>query len=217
MYSNVKCQMEIIFRTFALLSGALFVSSCQTVESEVTTFSALAPNSFGEPFLIVPSEEQSTSAEFAQYASSIAQRLSSKGWYRVTTRKEARYFVLIDYGVSGSSTSVQSYPIYGQTGSNQSVTVSTAGTSTAVSSVYTMPTWGVVGTQTYSYTYHQRYFQMKIIDSLSDLPVYETKAASDGAEAMFGQVAECIFDMALEDFPFQKITTASVPMAECGS
>ena len=92
---------------------------------------------------------------------------------------KAKYVVILDYSVAGSSTKV--------------------------------------GSQSYSYTYYQRYFQMKVIDTISDTPVYETKAASEGSSATFGQVAECIFDMALADFPLQSSSSGSVLMDECGT
>jgi hypothetical protein len=205
---------------------ALVASACQRVQSEVTSFSSLSSSAYGEPFFVLPNEEQASSAEFMQYANSISRRLEQKGWYRVMDSAKAKYVVLLDYGVAGSSTKVGSVPVYGQTGggsTSHSGTFNSYGGGygssygTYSGTSYTMPTWGVVGSQSYSYTHHQRYFQMKVIDSITDTPVYETKAASEGSASNFGVVAECIFDMALADFPLQSSSSGSVLMDECGT
>ncbi len=224
MYSNIS--LKGLFKASFLIAVGLTVASCMRVQGEVSSFSSLSPTTYGEPFFMLPNEQQATSLEFNQYASSVARRLERKGWYRVMDSSKAKYVVLLDYGVAGSSTKTGSMPVYGQTGggtTSHTGTFNTYGGGYGSSfgsysgSSYTMPTWGVVGSQSYSYTYYQRYFQMKVIDSITDAPVYETKAASEGSASTFGQVAECIFDMALADFPLQSSSSGSVLMDECGT
>ena len=200
----------------------LSLIACQRhVKSQVSSFSLLAPSTFGERYIFLPNQEQSKSAEYSQYASSISKLLRRRGWIRVSDPNQAKFVVLIDYGVAGSSTEVGSIPIYGQTGggtTTHSGTVNTYGgaSGTYRGTSYTMPSWGVVGTQTYSFTTYQRYFQMRIFDRQTEAPVYETKAASQGSSATFGAVAGCIFEMALANFPKSANSNASLPMDNCG-
>ena len=204
---------------------SLILSGCQRVQGQVSSFSSLTSVTMGEPFFMMPSEQQATSAEFNQYAASVARRLENKGWYRVMKPDEAKYMVLIDYGVAGSTQKSGSLPVYGQTGGGSTTHSGSFNTYGGYGSSYgsysgtsyTMPTYGIVGSQSYSYTHHQRYFQMKVVEVGSDNAVYETKAASEGSSATFGLVAECIFDLALADFPFQSNSSGSVMMDSCGS
>lgn len=68
-----------------------------------------------------------------------------------------------------------------------------------------------------SSTRHHRYFQITVIDAISETPVYEIKVASRGKSSTFGAVAECIFEMALKDFPQQLTTKESIMMDNCGT
>ena len=175
-------------RLFCVVLFGLFISGCQMVKGQVSSFSSLSPTTSGEPFFVLPTEVQSTSAEFNQYANSVARRLSRKGWYRVMDANQARYVVLLDYGVAASSKNTGSVPVYGQTGggtTTHSGTYNTygGGYGSYSGTSYTMPTWGVVGSQSYSYTTYQRYFQMKVIDTTNETAVYETKAASEGTSS----------------------------------
>ena len=212
------------------LSFALFLiftmGACQRVHTEVASFSSLPTTTSGEPFFLLPNEQQASSAEFNQYAASISRRLTSKGWYRVMDSNQAKYVIMMDYGVAGSTTKTGSTPVYGQTGggsTSHSGSFNTYGGGYGGSygsysgTSYTMPTWGIVGAQSYSYTHHQRYFQMKVIDKITDAAVYETKAASEGTSSTFGAVAECIFDTALANFPLQSTSSDSVLMDKCGT
>ena len=205
--------------------AAAFMSSCMPshVKSNVSSFSSLTSINSGDPFYVLPGEAQASSAEFNQYASSISRRLERKGWRRVSQIEQARYVVLIDYGVTGSSTKVSSLPIFGQTGggsTTHSGTFNAYGSSNThgiySGTSYSMPTWGVVGSQTVSATTHQRYFQMKVIDKATENPVYETKAASEGSSATFGMVAECVFDLALAEFPMSVNKNGAILMDNCG-
>ena len=215
-------------RNYTLVFFVILValSGCRLVRSEISSFSSLSPTSYGESFYVLPSDNQKTSAEFSQYSNSVSRRLSQKGWFRVSNPSDARYIVLLDYGVSGSTEKSFSTPIYGQTGggtTSHSGTFNTYGSGYGSNTYgsysgtpYQMPTWGVVGSQSHSYTHYQRYFQMKIIEKANETAVYETKAASSGSSATFGAVAECIFDLALNDFPRGSSGTDTIMMDDCG-
>ena len=193
---------NLVKRIAFLLFISIFMSGCLRVNGQVSSFSSLTSNSVGETFFILPDEQQASSAEFDQYASSIARRLEKKGWYRVMSPDEAKYAMLLDYGIAGSTEKLGSSPIYGHTGggiTTHSGTVNTFGSGyggltnsygSYQGTSHTLPTYGVVGVQSYSYTQYQRYFQMKVVDIETNKAVYETKTASVGSGANFGVVAE---------------------------
>ena len=58
---------------------------------------------------------------------------------------------------------------------------------------------------------------MKMIDKINNLAIYETKASSEGTSGTFGEVAECIFDMALKEFPYSIQKSTNISMDECGN
>ncbi len=209
-------------KTLTILFALTMLTGCLAVRSEITSFSTLSEISQGDTFVVLPNDEQKTSAEFESYASSIAQRLQTKGWYRVDSFEEAKYIVLVNYGISGSVNKTSSSPIYGQTGGGTTShfgTLSNPGTfgTTYSGTSYTAPTYGVVGTKLSSRTEHQRYFVMKVIEKSTEKAVYETKATSGGSSGQFGIVAECIFDMALENFPHQQSGRSIAMTSNCGT
>jgi len=81
---------NFVKRIAFLLFVSIFMSGCLRVNGQVSSFSSLTSNSVGETFFILPDEQQASSAEFDQYASSIARRLEKKGWYRVMSPDEAK-------------------------------------------------------------------------------------------------------------------------------
>ena len=217
-----------LFRLSMLCICLGFLTGCigTRVQGQVSSFSSLSSSSYGEPFFILPNDQQANSAEFRSYSSSISNRLARNGWYRVNSINEAKYVVLVDYGVAGSREITGSVPIYGQTGggtTSHSGTFNTYGSGYGSSTYgnysgtsYSMPTYGVVGSSSYSRTEYERYFQMKVIDTFDDSAVYETKVASAGSSSTFGMVAECIFDLALEKFPYGGNSRGVVMLEQCG-
>ena len=114
MYSNIS--LKGLLKANFLIAVGLTIAGCMLVHGEVSSFSSLSPTTYGEQFFMLPNEEQATSVEFNQYASSVARRLEQKGCYRVMDSSKAKYFVLLDYGVVGSSKKTDSMPVYDQTG-----------------------------------------------------------------------------------------------------
>ena len=196
---------------------------CQRVRTEVSSFSSVSPTSVGDTFYILPSDQQKASAEFFQYADSIARRISKAGWRRTSNINAADYVVLVDYGISGSKEVVSSIPIYGQTGGGTAYhsgsfnTYGSGGVTGPYSGrTYTAPTFGVVGTMMDSSTQYQRYFRINIVERQTNKPVYEAQGASQGSSATFGKVAECIFDSTLADFPRSSSNRSTLMAEDCG-
>jgi len=223
-FTNIICRiLDIMKKIFLILFAVVFITSCQRVASTISSYSNLthsASNLNNKTFFIIADDNQKTSVEFQNYASSISSRLSNKGFYRASSERNADYIILFNYGISGKSVKTGSIPITGPIGGGTSyhsgsVYGSGGGYGSYSGTSYSMPTWGVVGSQSYSYSVHQRYFQLKMIDKDNN-PVYETKASSEGTSANFGIVAECIFDMALKDFPYSVQKNENVALDGCG-
>ena len=201
----------------------LLVAGCQRVVGDVSSFSVLSANTSGSTYYFLPSQEQESSVEYSSYTNAISRHLSKAGWYRVGNPSDAEYFVMIDYGVAGSSVETSSVPIMGQTGGGTTTfsgSYNTYGSSSTYGSfsgsAYQMPTYGIVGSQTISTRMYQRYFQMKVIRKSTEDAVFEATTASSGTSGTFGQVADCIFDITLSDFPMQKSGKQQVLMDNCG-
>ena len=200
---------------------ALSLMGCLRVETQISSFSSFTGGPpLGETFYILPNRDQQGSAEFRQYAGSIARRLEARGWSSVESLDEAKFVVSMNYGVGGSTEVVSSVPIYGQTGGGMTTHMGTVygsgGYGSYSGTSYTAPTYGVIGASTVSTTNYQRYFNMRIQERDTREAVYETSASSTGSSATFGQVAECIFDAAFKDFP-DSVSGVDVRMMDgCG-
>jgi len=210
----------MIKRFFLSIAMLASVFACSPfIETQVTSHSNLKGGGANNLFYVAASDKQETSAEFYAYAKSVSNRLNRKGWRRVMEPDGANYFVFLDYGVSGSSVSVSTSNTYGQVGggySNFNATGFVNGSMETYSgSVYTQPTFGKTGTITSSSEEFHRYFQIKILDR-NMTPAYESNAASSGSNSTFGPVAECIFDQALESFPYSSSKRGVIKMEICG-
>lgn len=199
---------------FILVAG---IAGCSRVHTDVSSFSSVSPLSVGDTFYVLADDGQKGSMEFEQYASSVARRIGKAGWSRVDDIKDATYVVLMSYGIGGSME--VSTPIIGQTGggtTSHSGTVygSGGGFGSYSGTSYTAPSYGVVGMA--SSTAYSRFFALKVVRQSDGKPVYETKASSEGSSATFGQVAECIFDSALSEFPAPQTGTDVRMMRGCG-
>ncbi len=205
--------------SFVLLS-ALMMAGCVRVGVSVSSFSNIPPTNNRATFYIFADETQDGSLEFYQYAESVAKRLAQGGWQRVPSPEAASYIVVMNYGVSGSSESISSAPVYGWSGGGTTTysgsSYGSGGYSSHSGTAHTMGTFGVVGSSTSSTTQYHRYFNLQAIDKETLKPVFETKASSSGSSGTFGQVAECIFDLALKDFPAPQRGLKRLTMSQCG-
>ena len=192
----------------------LLLASCAVfVKAEVSRFNSLSTSASGGSFIVVPLDNQRGSVEFRTYASSVAARLKANGFYQASDLASADFAVVIDYGVGGSRQITGSVPIYGQTGggtTSHSGTLSSYGTGGSTygnysGSSYTAPTYGIVGSQSYSRTEHDRFFHLKIFDAKKStdgdlVSVYEGTVRSSGRSATFATVSECLMDALFDNF-----------------
>jgi hypothetical protein len=162
---------------------------------------------------MVPLKTQEGSIEYQTYANSVANKLKEKGFKRVDDLSNADYAVTIGYGISGQSEVSGSTPIYGQTGGGTTYHSGTAssygygrsGYGMYSGTSYTPPTYGVVGSSSYNYTKHHRYFYLKMYDAKKSneeklVSVYEGTVKSAGKSAHFSTVSSVLLRRYLRIF-----------------
>jgi len=147
------------------------------------------------------------SLSFVPKKQNIEGHLSSVGYTIVNADESPTYLALVSYGIDNGTTKVSSVPIFGQTGGGttyHSGTVSSFGSSGSYSgSSYTMPTYGIVGSQTVSDQWYTRHVDIDIVlaSSLSaEKPkkMYEMRGKSSGScsviDGVFDSITAALFD-----------------------
>ena len=210
--------MNTTIKILSLVALASVLTSCATVKSDVTRFHTLPPKGNGQTFTIHPVSSRNP-LEFGTYAARAASHLEKYGWIQ-TNPGSADYTVLIDYKMGGSHEHHGEVPIMGQTGGGttyHSGSVNTYGTygSTYGSysgTSYTPATFGVVGSEPYSVTVHDRYLDMKIRDR-GGRSVFEGRVVSTGSSADIAAVLPQMIDSLFTKFPGESGTTKRVEKA----
>lgn len=186
----------------------LFLASC--VQSNIQSFSNLPANYAGKRVAVLGyPKEIDESLEWRSYKPAFEEQFRKQGFV-ISTVENADYVAFVTYGIGGpqSSTHVGSVPIYGSTGGGttyHSGTISsyTGGSANYYGSSYTMPTYGVVGSSTYSYnvTNYTRTVEINLVEKGTDTKVYESKATSTGRCGIIGEVIDEIAESMFEKFP----------------
>ncbi len=197
---------------------AIALSSCTSVQSNVTRFHTLPPQGSSQTFEI-RSASSVSGIEFGTYASRVASHLQTYGWTQAGTGN-ADYTVLLDYQMGGSHERQGSTPITGQTGGGttyHSGSVNSYGnygsTSGAYSGTsYTPATYGVVGSVPYSVTVHDRYLDMKIRDR-GERSVFEGRVSSTGRSSDIAAVLPQMIDSLFTNFPGESGKTKMIEKA----
>ncbi|WP_051258869.1 DUF4136 domain-containing protein [Chitinibacter tainanensis] len=200
---------------FTLLTG------CGTfVRTNVSVFHELDSSLSGVTYTIVPSNEQKESLEFRSYAKLIKNQLQTRGMSEVPY-KEAKYAILMQYGIDNGQEVVSTYPIFGQTGVSSTYTTGSVNvygnTATYNESTYVTPTFGVVGTGTSSDTVFTRYLNLDIVDIANSgdgkvRKVYEGKAISKGSSSQLAPVMPYMVKSVFEDFPGTSGSTKTIEL-----
>ena len=195
-----------------LAMASLALSGCAvSVRTDVVRFYDPQVLKTGKSFIILPYNKQKGSLEFKKYASLISNHLKAAGYRKARNEKQADYAVFVDYGIDDGRTVVGSSPIIGQTGggtTRHSGTVSNSGggsgsysgTSTSYGS------YGVVGSQTYSFIVYARFLTLEMIDSQKSsaeniVKVFEGRVKSTGVSNSFAAVGGCLIRSLFQGFP----------------
>ena len=207
------------FCTTALFVAVIVVGGCTKIETNRTVFHSLPESVQGKTIAIVGyPEERNHSLEFRSYKTLIEQKFRTYGFSVRENVDDAEYVALISYGIDAGTTTTQtgSVPVYGQTGGGStyhSGSVNTYGSGgysygSYSGTSYTMPTYGIVGSQSYSYniTTYNRNLAMDIVitKTLNDKfpeKIYEARLTSRGSCGILSQVMDEFIEALFEDFP----------------
>ena len=210
--------MQSILKFILVGPAAIALSSCASVQSDVTRFHTLPLQGSGQTFTI-RAASSSGGIEFGSYSARVASHLQNYGWNQASSGG-ADYTVMLDYRMGGSSERHGSVPIMGQTGGGttyHSGTVnsygsygSTYGSYSGTS--YTPATFGVVGSAPYSVTVHDRYLNMRISDR-AGRSVFEGRVVSTGQSAEIAAVLPQMIDSLFTKFPGESGKTNRVAKA----
>jgi len=196
----------IKFLAVATMAGAL--AGCASyVQTTKTIYYAPEHSSRGTIAVVAFDRNLNESLSFVPKKRNIESHLSSVGYTIVNADESPTYLALVSYGIDNGTTTVSSVPIFGQTGGGttyHSGTVSSFGSSGSYSgSSYTMPTYGIVGSQTVSSRLYTRHVDIDILlaSSLSaEKPkkMYEMRGKSSGScsviEGIFDEITSALFD-----------------------
>ncbi len=164
-------------RLLLCVALSVVVAGCTLVRSEYTPYHSLNSNISGKTVAVVPGNDGlKGSLQFESFKTKLEDKLQSAGFNISRDRASADLLAFFVYGIDDGQTTTQtgSIPIYGQTGGGttyHSGTVSAYGTGGYASgsysgSSYTMPTYGIVGSQAYSYnvTTYRRVLALDLLD-----------------------------------------------------
>ena len=115
--------------------------------------------------------------QFQEFSSYVDRALQMKGFQKVEANVDPEVTIFLSYGISDPTQRIASAPIYGQTGGGiSSFNADTSsniysssgntytGNSTTSGTIYQAPTFGVVGSQTYSYSTFDRFLVLDAVD-----------------------------------------------------
>jgi len=193
-------------------------SGCATVPFiphfvvQVDSISAPEANA-GQSYVLRPAREgvASNDLQYREFAAYVHRALAMRGFTKASL-EEADTIILLNYGIGEPENTNYSYslPVYGQTGGGTATysgsTYGSGGYSHTTGTIQQQPTYGVVGTQTYSGT-RTSYFRYLILDAvdLSALreaqeivPVWKTTITSRGASGDLRRVFPVLIGAAAE-------------------
>jgi hypothetical protein len=188
----------------------LLITSCRSIQSTVTVFHDYQSYKKEKTFFIAPVNQQEGSLEFKNFAVLISEELAKQGLLNVDSIEKANIVVIFGYSIDNGKENIDSLPIIGQTGVSSSNTYGTArinGNTIYGNTTTTYnPTYGVVGSSTYSYTTFTRIFWINLIDKESlnngkaEL-IYEGKSISSGSSNSIVEVLPYLIKMVFNEFP----------------
>ncbi len=146
---------------------------------------------------------QDNNLEYDTYQEKIKQHLLLNHFVETDN---SNILISFEYGVDGGKEKIGSAPIIGQTGVSSSYTTGTVNTysggygSYSGRTTYT-PTYGVVGSSSYSYSEYTRYLNLYIYDKSQQKVIYEGAAISSGTTGTLLPVIDEMMESLFLDFP----------------
>lgn len=205
----------------ALLAGLLGTLFGNFVEVSSTTFTDPGGVQAGTLELRPLNDEQANSLQFRTVAASVSTALYAKGFQPAAAGADPQYVAYLTYGIDDGRSRMVSVPTWGQTGGGTAVTTGTVngpgryGSFSATTT--TMPTYGVIGSESFTQTTYKRAVNLDIYDIRGAQPVkvVELRAQSVGSCGNINSVITEIARGALEKYPGKngKTQTVTVPWA----
>lgn len=189
----------------------VIVSGCAHVDSTVTRFNNFADPQKAYSYHFIPYKEQNGSVEYEYYCNMVSNGLSIYGWRCVDgTDAKPELLVFFTYGIDKGKAIFRSKPVYGEIGGGTAYSYGTVdngyGTANYSGTTYSTPTYGVVGSESYSRIEYTRYLQLDILDanlSTPDKPknVFEGRVLSSGPSSDIAEVLPTMIDALFTKFP----------------
>lgn len=195
-----------------------FLFACQTtpkVVADRTIFHSLNLNNVSKKVFIQGYPEQvNQSLEFKNYKKMFEDKFLNNGYTIIDNKDLSDLTVFISYGIDDGKTTTQidSVPIFGSTGggtayhSGSVFSGSSYGSYSGTS--YSMPTFGIVGSSSYSYdiTVYTRNLAMDIVETKSlgqknPIKVFEGRIKSRGCSSQINEVMPPLVDAMFKNFP----------------
>lgn len=191
-----------------ILFFVVFSTGCRTIGSRVTRFHSLPSVGAKKTFEIRGSD---SGIEFKTYADRVSKHLVAYGWVRNTTGGPSDYVVVLVYDIDGGKTVSGSVPVYGQTGGGTSYTTGSVHTNRGgyanySGTTYTVPSYGQVGTTSYTETVYNRSLVLHIYDLKESkknalVTVYEGRVSSSGSSGEISEVLPTMIEALFKSFP----------------
>lgn len=205
----VKVKKLIPAVAFILL-GVIAGCSAKVVETQVTSFQGDRSQARGRIYVETIAPESGSSLEDLEYKRKILLKLEAAGYTPTEDSKTADFVAFVSYGIDAGKEVLVSSPVFGSTGggtTHSSGTVSgDLGSTTWSGTSYTMPKFGIVGSETESETMYRRQIAMDIVsaeslDSDQISKQYEIRAISRGSSSMLVMVFDEMLEAIFQDFP----------------
>lgn len=205
-------------KNIILLFLTLLLFACQTtprVVADRTIFHSLNLNNQSKKVFIQGYPEQiNQSLEFKSYKKMFEDKFLNNGYTITDNKNLSDLTAFISYGIdSGKTTThIDSVPIFGSTGggttyhSGSVYSGSNYGSYSGTS--YSMPTFGIVGSSSYSYnvTVYSRNLAMDIVETKSlgqknPIKVFEGRIKSSGCSSQINEVMPPLVEAMFQNFP----------------
>ena len=197
-------KLLLIFLSFFLISCGGVIRTTKTIfqgEGHVTR---------GTISVVAADPKINQSLAFIPKKKNIESHLMAVGYKVVNASDNPKYLAFVSYGIDNGKETLDSVPVFGQTGGGttyHSGTVNTygGGFGSYSGTSYSMPTYGIVGSSTVSRTEYARHLDIDIVvaKSLSTNVerMYEIRAKSSGSCSTIESVFESMTKVIFNKFP----------------
>lgn len=198
--------MRFIIRIKKILA-VVFLFSCTPIKSHIEVFHQLPKIAKNEQikYKVAPklADEIKNNLQTGFYLEKIKKRLAKHNFIE---HPEANIELLFVYGVDDGKVHIGSAPVYGRTGIESAHTYNNYGI--GISNTEYTPSYGVVGSSSYTYTLYTRRVLVTMYDTEQKQIIYQAEAVNETTDPTSTSF-EPMFDAIFKKFP-QKSGTSKV-------